>query len=67
LELTPNEVQSEELRKLQQQGDTDYIKWANAETIRGRGFNNASRKADYEIGDHSTLLVDLEYSKKYMS
>lgn len=67
LELTPNEVQSEELRKLQQQGETDYIKWANAETIRGRGFNNANRKTDYEIGDHATLLIDLEYSKKYMS
>lgn len=66
LELTPNENQSEELRKLQQQGDTDYIKWPNAETIRGMGFNNASRKTDYEIGDHSTLLIDLEYFKKYM-
>ncbi len=67
LELTPNEKQLKELRRLQQQGDTDYIKWTKAETIRGIGYNNTNRRADYEIGDHTTLLIDFEYSKKYMS
>lgn len=67
LELTPNENQLNELRRLQKQGDTDYVKWAKAETIRGIGYNNANRRADYEIGDHTTLLIDFEYSKKYMS
>ncbi len=66
LELTPNEIQTKELEDLQKKGDTNYIKWADSETIRGIGYSSDNRKANYEIGDQTVLLIDMEYSKKYM-
>ena len=66
LELKTNPLQEEEFKKLYENGETDYIKWADAATIRGKGYNEGNRNSKFEIGDHTLLLIDLEYSKKYM-
>jgi hypothetical protein len=61
LDLLPNESQQKELEELFDQGDTDYIKWADYELIQHLGYNNYTREDSYEIGKHAKWVVNLKH------
>lgn len=63
LDLLPNEKQQKELEALFEQGDTDYLKWADDETIQSLGYNSYTRDTPFKIGEHAKWVVNLKYSK----
>lgn len=62
LDLLPTENQQRELEELFNQGDTDYIKWAEYELIQYLGYNNHTREDSYDIGKHTKWVVNLKHS-----
>jgi SMODS-associated NUDIX domain len=63
LDLLPNENQQKELEALFEDGDTDYIKWADYELIQCLGYNKHTRETPYGIGEHTKWVVNLEWNK----
>lgn len=63
LELILTTEQEKELTELQEQGDTDYIKWADAELINRLGYDSGQKERRYEIGPHTKWILNLKWSK----
>lgn len=64
LELIPNAEQEEELEKLLQKGDTDYIKWADQALINDLGFDKREKKHLYNIGAHTKWVLNKKWTKE---
>ena len=64
LDLLPTPEQEIELEKLFNQGDTDYIKWADEELIKCLGHDNRLKKTHYEIGGHTKWVLNLKWCKE---
>lgn len=62
LELIPTSIQYEELKNLYEQGDTDYIKWADEELIQCLGHCNRQKRLLYKIGAHTKWAVNMKWS-----
>jgi hypothetical protein len=62
LELIPTPAQQEELEKLFDKGDTDYIKWADASLIDTLGYVESDKKHKYKIGAHAKWVLNLKWS-----
>ena len=64
LELLPTNSQLIELRKLKENGDTNYIKWADKELIDNLGYDKRSKEKSYTIGQHTKWAVNQKWSKE---
>lgn len=64
LELLPNEEQHKELLELKNQGDTNYIKWADRELINYLGHDNRKQNKLYDIGHHTKWALNMKWSKE---
>jgi hypothetical protein len=64
LELLPNEEQRKELLNLKNQGDTEYIKWADRELIDCLGHDKRTKKKLYDIGQHTKWALNMKWSKE---
>lgn len=64
LDLLPTSEQETELEKLYNQGDTDYVKWADEELIKCLGQDNREKKKLYDIGQHAKWAVNLKWNKE---
>ncbi|WP_343748008.1 hypothetical protein [Fluviicola sp.] len=62
LELLPTQKQLIELEALLNNGDTDYIKWADKELIESLGYDNRSRSTPYKIGEHTKWTVNMKWT-----
>jgi len=63
LKLIPNAEQKNALKELLEKGDTDYIKWADAELINNLGFDKRQRKSLYKIGSHTKWALNMAWTK----
>ncbi|GAB4015188.1 hypothetical protein GCM10028808_39880 [Spirosoma migulaei] len=63
LELIPTTIQYEELKHLYEQGDTDYIKWADDELIQCLGHCNRQKRLLYKIGAHTKWAINMKWSQ----
>lgn len=64
LELIPNHEQSMQLINLKNQGDTDYIKWADRELINCLGHDKRTKTKLYDIGQHTKWALNMKWSKE---
>jgi hypothetical protein len=64
LDFVPTPEQEKFLIKLQSNGDTDYIKWADNELINHLGHKLSDRKTDYEIGTHAKWVINEKWSNE---
>ncbi len=64
LDILPNPAQELELEKLFNQGDNDYIKWADEELIKCLGHDNRTKKHLYKIGQHAKWALNEKWSKE---
>lgn len=64
LDLLPTPAQETALQNLFNQGDTDYIKWADEELIKCLGHDNRQKKPLYKIGQHTKWVLNLEWNKE---
>lgn len=64
LELLPNEDQRIELLNLKNQGDSNYIKWADRELINCLGHDRRSKTKLYDIGQHTKWALNMKWSKE---
>lgn len=64
LDLIPTSQQKIELEKLYNQGNTNYVKWADAELINCLGHDNRKQKKLYEIGHHTKWVIQEKWSKE---
>lgn len=62
LELIPSQAQFEELKNLYEQGDTDYIKWADEELIQCLGHCKRQKQLLYKIGAHTKWALNMKWS-----
>ena len=63
LELIPTEIQYKDLKNLYDQGDSDYIKWADEELIQCLGHCNRQKRLLYKIGAHTKWAVNMKWSR----
>lgn len=63
LDLLPTDEQQKELETLCNDGDTDYIKWADEELINNLGHDNRVKKPLYSIGAHTKWGLNIKWSK----
>jgi hypothetical protein len=63
LELLPTPEQQKELENLYNNGDTNYIKWADEDLINHLGHDNREKKTIYNIGEHTKWAVNMKWSK----
>lgn len=61
LDLIPTPEQQIELENLLNQGDTDYVKWADNELIQALGTDKRTRTRPYEIGAHAKWVVNMQW------
>lgn len=64
LDIIPTPEQRQELKKLQEKGDTKYYKWADAELIQCLGHDNRGKKQEYNIGIHTKWALNMKWSKE---
>ena len=64
LDLLPTSEQEKYLEELLAKGDTDYIKWADAELINCLGHDNRNKKTLYEIGSHTKWVINEKWSNE---
>lgn len=60
LELIPTTEQLNELRALQEKGNTSEIKWADSELIDKLGYNAHDKQRTYRIGEHAKWVMNLK-------
>ena len=60
-DLMPTPEQEEVLISLLNQGDTDYIKWADEKIIQSLGYDEREKRDIYEIGAHTKWTLNLKY------
>lgn len=60
-DLNPTPKQEEVLISLLEEGDTDYIKWADEKIIQSFGFDERKKRDIYEIGAHTKWTLNMEY------
>jgi hypothetical protein len=63
LELLPNQEQLVELLNLKNQGDSNYIKWADRELINCLGHDKRTKTKLYDIGQHTKWALNMKWSK----
>ncbi len=63
LDLLPTEEQQKELDALFNNGDSEYIKWADEELINNLGHDNRVKKPLYRIGAHTKWALNMKWSK----
>lgn len=63
LELLPNQEQYIELLNLKNQGDNNYIKWADRELINCLGHDKRTMTKLYDIGQHTKWALNMKWSK----
>jgi len=56
-DLVPNTEQLQSLEAMCDQGDTDYIKWADPVLIDKLGFDERTKEVVYEIGAHTKWAI----------
>ncbi|GGC15900.1 SMODS-associated NUDIX domain-containing protein [Dyadobacter sediminis] len=61
LELIPTPEQECELRDLQKNGDTDYVKWADEDLIQCLGHCRRQKKLLYKIGAHTKWALNMKW------
>ena len=64
LELIPNSDQQEELSKIQNRGDTDYLKWADIDLVNHLGHDNRKRAFEYNIAQHAKWMINKKWEKE---
>lgn len=64
LDIIPTPEQRQELRKLQDKGDTKYYKWADTELINCLGHDNRTKTQEYDIGIHTKWALNMKWSKE---
>lgn len=64
LDLQPTSEQEKYLEELLAKGDTDYIKWADAELINCLGHDNRNKETLYEIGSHTKWVINGKWSNE---
>lgn len=64
LELLPNQEQYTELLSLKNQGDSNYIKWADSELINCLGHDKRTKTKLYDIGQHTKWALNMKWSKE---
>ena len=64
LDILPTPEQRQEFKKLQEQGDTKYYKWADAELIKCLGHDNRKKAQVYDIGIHTKWALNMKWSKE---
>lgn len=62
LELIPTSAQLEEMKNLYEQGDTDYIKWADEDLIQCLGHCIRQKRLLYKIGAHTKWAINMKWS-----
>ncbi|OAV68673.1 hypothetical protein Barb6XT_00848 [Bacteroidales bacterium Barb6XT] len=63
LDLFPTPEQQKELETLCNNGDTDYIKWADEDLINHLGHDNREKKPLYGIGEHTKWAINMKWSQ----
>lgn len=63
LELLPNQEQYTELLNLKNQGDSNYLKWADSELINCLGHDKRTKSKLYDIGQHTKWALNMKWSK----
>lgn len=64
LDILPSPEQRQELKHLQEKGDSDYYKWADSELINCLGFDQRKKKLLYKIGIHTKWALNMKWSKE---
>jgi hypothetical protein len=64
LDLLPTPEQQKELEILCNNGDTDYIKWANEDLINHLGYDSREKKNLYSIGEHTKWAINMKWSNE---
>lgn len=62
LDLLPTPEQEKELEQLLNQGDTDDIKWVDAELINSLGYDKGQKMQRFEIGHHTKWVLNLKWT-----
>ena len=60
-DLMPTPEQEKKLIELLEQGDTDYIKWADEKLIDTLGFDERQKKDIYKIGQQTRWTLQMKY------
>ena len=63
-EFIPTHEQLQILEKKLDDGDSNEIKWADEIIINAKGFNELTKKSDYQIGVHTKWAVNLKYTNE---
>lgn len=64
LDLIPTPAQEKALEELQNQGDSEYVKWADPALIQSLGYDERQRKTIYNIGAHTKWVLNLKWSSE---
>ncbi len=64
LDILPTPEQRQAFKQLQEQGDSDYHKWADSELISCLGFDKRKKKLIYKIGMHTKWAINMKWSKE---
>ncbi|MGB3345441.1 MAG: hypothetical protein WBA61_16140 [Aequorivita sp.] len=64
LDILPTPEQRQAFKQLQEQGDSDYHKWADSELISCLGFDKREKKLIYKIGMHTKWAINMKWSKE---
>jgi SMODS-associated NUDIX domain len=64
LDLLPTTEQQKELKKLLENGNSKYYKWADTELIQCLGYDNHTKKPLYKIGIHTKWALNMRWSKE---
>ena len=61
-DLIPTPEQEQALVQLLNNGDNNYIKWADEMIINNLGYNQMQRDQSFEIGPHTKWALNMKYS-----
>lgn len=64
LDILPTPEQRQALKQFQEQGDTDYHKWADLELVNCLGFDKRRKELLYKIGIHTKWAINMKWSKE---
>jgi hypothetical protein len=64
LDLLPTPEQQKELENLYNDGDTDYMKWADETLINQLGYDGREKKNLYNIGEHTKWAINMKWSNE---